>query len=275
MLKRIILAIVICGLAAGSALQAQSPSATLVLRSGERVQGQLVDLGGSDYTMNVNGQERRIRTGDVAAIEYAGGGQLNADWQNKLNNGQPIVVLRNGSVIEGRLSDIKGAGSAQLVVDTNSGQREISAGDVAQIYFSVPPGVAPAASAVATSGAQATQLESGAVSVPGNQGWVDTGLTVRKGQMYNIRTTGQIQLSSDGSDVAQSAGAPSGRKAAGAPLPDALAGALIGRIGNGPAFAIGNQTSISMPANGRLFLGINDDHVSDNSGNFSVVISRQ
>jgi hypothetical protein len=273
MVKRILLASVVCGLVAGNAL-AQSPSATLVLRSGERVQGQLVDLGGRDYTLQVNGQERRIASGDVAAIEYQSGGQLNSEWQSKLNNGQPIVVLRNGSIIEGRLSDIKGAGSAQLVVVTNSGQRELSVGDVAQIYFSVPPGAA-SASAVATSGAQATQLEAGAVSVPGNQSWVDTGIVVRQGQTFNFRTTGQIQLSTDANDVAQSAGAPSGRKAAGAPLPDALAGALIGRVGNGPAFAIGNQTSISMPANGRLFLGINDDHVADNSGNFSVVISRR
>jgi hypothetical protein len=273
MLKRTMLAIFICGLMAGTAL-AQS-SATLVLRSGERIQGQLVDLGGVGYTLQVNGQERRVPSGDVAAIEFQSGGALNADWQNKLNSGQPIIVLRNGSIVEGRLSDIHGAGSAQLTVDTSSGQRELAVGDVAQIYFSVPPGTASASTAVATSGAQATQLESGAVSVPGNQSWVDTGITVRKDQTFNFRTTGQVQLSTDANDVAQSAGAMTGRKAAGSPLPDALAGALIGRIGNGPAFAIGNQTSISMPANGRLFLGINDDHVADNSGNFSVVISRR
>jgi hypothetical protein len=29
-----------------------------------------------------------------------------------------------------------------------------------------------------------------------------------------------------------------------------------------------------MPASGRLFLGINDDVVTDNTGNFSVTISR-
>jgi hypothetical protein len=272
MLKRTILAtLCICGVVMGSAVQAQE-SATLVLRSGERIQGQLVDLGGVGYTLQVNGQERRVPSNDVAAIEFQSGGQLSTDWRNKLSNGQPIIVLKNGQVIEGRLSDIHGAGSAQLTVDTSSGQRELSAGDVAQIYFSMPPGMAGAA--VATSGVQGTALEAGAVSVPANQHWVATGITVRKGQTLNFRTSGEIQLSSDPNDRAQAAGALSQRRATNAALPNAFAGALIGRIGNGQPFAIGNQTSVPMPANGQLFLGINDDEVSDNSGNFSVVISR-
>ena len=272
MLKRTMLAaLCICGLA-GTALLAQE-SATLVLRAGERIQGQLIDLGGVGFTLGVNGQERRIPANDVAAIEFQSGGRLTTDWHNRLSSGQPLIVLKNGQIFEGRLTDIHGAGSSRLTVDTNSGQREISAGEVAQIYFSVPPGMT-APSAVATSGVQGTTLESGAISVPGNQHWVATGITVRKGQILNFRTSGQIQMSTDSNDLAQSAGSTNGRKAKGAPLPDALAGALIGRIGDGPAFAIGNQTSVPMPANGQLFLGINDDEVSDNSGNFSVVINR-
>jgi hypothetical protein len=50
-----------------------------------------------------------------------------------------------------------------------------------------------------------------------------------------------------------------------------LAGALIGRIGNGAPFAVGNQT-ITAPASGVLFLGVNDDQHADNKGNFQVVI---
>ena len=37
---------------------------------------------------------------------------------------------------------------------------------------------------------------------------------------------------------------------------------------------IGNQTTITVPASGLLYLGTNDDNVSDNSGQFQVVISR-
>jgi len=56
-------------------------------------------------------------------------------------------------------------------------------------------------------------------------------------------------------------------------LPAALAGALIGRIDNGQPFGIGDQTSVRMPASGILYLGVNDDNVSDNSGQFQVVVS--
>jgi hypothetical protein len=59
-----------------------------------------------------------------------------------------------------------------------------------------------------------------------------------------------------------------------APLPTSLAGALIGRIGNGRPFGIGNQTSIPAPAAGQLFLGINDGQLDDNSGEFRVEITR-
>ena len=66
-----------------------------------------------------------------------------------------------------------------------------------------------------------------------------------------------------------------GRKAANAPVPNVLAGALIGRIGtNGQPFAIGSGVSVPMPAAGQLFLGINDDGLDDNQGEFRVDITR-
>ena len=69
------------------------------------------------------------------------------------------------------------------------------------------------------------------------------------------------------------AGAISARRADNATIPSIPVGALIGRIGNGQPFVIGDTTNaIDMPVNGRLFLGINDDHVADNSGNFVVKV---
>ena len=61
-----------------------------------------------------------------------------------------------------------------------------------------------------------------------------------------------------------------------APIPTVPVGALIGRVGNGQPFPIGDTTqAFDMPDNGRLFLGVNDDHVADNSGNFVVKIWEQ
>ena len=56
------------------------------------------------------------------------------------------------------------------------------------------------------------------------------------------------------------------------PVPQTGVGALIGRIGNGKAFAIGAGATVSMPAAGRLFIGVNDSELSDNSGTYMVTI---
>ena len=58
MFKRTILAAA-TALALVVSTQAQE-NATLVLRSGEKVTGQLVDMGGVGFTVRVNGQERQI-----------------------------------------------------------------------------------------------------------------------------------------------------------------------------------------------------------------------
>ena len=85
-----------------------------------------------------------------------------------------------------------------------------------------------------------------------------------------FQTTGDVQLSTDASDLAGRPARGRGRLAQSAPLPQALAGALIARIGNGRPFPIGDQTSVTMPAAGQLFLGINDDHLATIRVSFRV-----
>lgn len=102
--------------------------------------------------------------------------------------------------------------------------------------------------------------------------WTDTGITLRAGDVITFNTTGQIQLSDNAQDVAAPAGALSGRNAPDAPITGVLAGALIGRIANYSPMGIGNQTSITAPVGGRLYLGVNDDHLPDNRGEFTVQI---
>ncbi len=112
------------------------------------------------------------------------------------------------------------------------------------------------------------------ITVPANQLWTPTSIRVNQGDRLTLSTTGQIQLRpNDPKDVAISAGSLTQRLAPNSPLPKALAGALIGRIDSGQPFGIGNQTSIVAPASGLLYLGINDDVVSDNSGQFQVTLS--
>jgi len=242
-------------------------SATLTLRSGEKVSGQLVDLGGVGYTIRVAGSERQIPQNDVAVIDFTGAAMTDADWSKF--TGPSVVVLRNGQTVNGSLYDIGGTSPLKLTIRTGDGDREISSTEVARIIIAKPD------NAVGTSGTgiAATPAVPGAIAVAANQPWTSTGLTVRKGQRLNFTTTGEIQLSDDANDISTPDGAKSARYAPNAPMKNVLAGALIGRIGpNGQPFAIGNMPTIVAPASGLLYLGVNDDGFGDNRGNFQVVI---
>jgi len=101
---------------------------------------------------------------------------------------------------------------------------------------------------------------------------VNTGITVRKGQRLSFTTTGNVQLSGDTNDVANADGSKNARYAPNAPMRNVLAGALIGKIGNGQPFAIGNQPVLVAPGTGVLMLSVNDDSFGDNVGNFQVIV---
>jgi len=111
------------------------------------------------------------------------------------------------------------------------------------------------------------------VVVPSNVVWTNTRINVTRGQHLRFEPSGEIRLSFNGEDSARASGATKARHNDSAPIPSAPVGALIGRVGNGQPFSISDTThALDMPANGRLFLGVNDDHVADNSGNFVVKI---
>lgn len=105
--------------------------------------------------------------------------------------------------------------------------------------------------------------------------WTDTGINVEQGDVIVFDVNGTIQMSTDPNDVADPAGARSGRRAAQAPLSRLPAGALIGRINSFTPFGIGNQRSIRASGRGRLYLGVNDDHLADNTGDYEVLITVQ
>ena len=268
MFKRTILALSVAALTFTGVAQAQE-NATLTLRNGDKVTGQLVDLGGVGFTVRVNGAERTIPTNDVAVIDFAGGSMTDADW-NKVTEGSQVIWLKSGQTVSGQLFDIGGTSPLKITFKTASGDREFSSNEIGRIVLARP------SNAVATSGANLQAPTGSGISINPKQAWTATGMTVRKGEVLHFNATGEIQLSGDPNDVATAFGAKSGRKAANAPLPTVLAGALIGRIGaTGQPFAIGSGVPVTMPAAGQLFLGINDDGYEDNQGELRVDITRQ
>jgi hypothetical protein len=113
------------------------------------------------------------------------------------------------------------------------------------------------------------------IRVEGAQPWTDTGLNVRAGDTITFDAQGTVRISNSRNDIAGVGGTLSGRREANAPLPNQVAGALIARIGNSPALFIGNRRSVRAPFSGRLYLGINDDYLDDNSGDFQVTVAVQ
>lgn len=102
--------------------------------------------------------------------------------------------------------------------------------------------------------------------------WTDAAIEVRAGDTLTFDASGSITMSDDGSDTAAPAGSTKGRSAPDAPVLSQLAGGLIMRIDEyGPIF-IGGRRSITAPVSGRVYLGVNDDHLPDNRGEFTVTV---
>ena len=112
MLKRTMSALAIAAMASVGVAQAQE-NATLTLKSGERISGQLIDMGGVGFTIKVNNEDRRIPTGDVAIIDFTGGRMTNDDW-NRVSSGATVTWLRNGQTVTGQLYDISGTTPAGI-----------------------------------------------------------------------------------------------------------------------------------------------------------------
>lgn len=243
-------------------------SAVIVTRDGERVRGSLIDMNARGFEVSVNGTSRWFRPGDLAGISF--GGDITDEQFNVVSAGNAVVVLRGGQRVTGELYDISGRSPLNIVVRNSGGERELKSNDIARIIFARPggPAVVDPTPDTGTGGGPG-------LVVAANRQWTPTNITVRRGETVTFESTGQIRLSGDQRDLATINGSLNQRYAAGSPLPEFLAGALIGRIGNGQPFAIGGQTSIEMPASGILYLGINDDNVSDNAGQFNVVVTRR
>ena len=122
-----------------------------------------------------------------------------------------------------------------------------------------------------TSGAAAAGSQ--AVRVNAQQRWTDGMIDVRAGDTLTFNASGSITMSEDNADTAAPAGSTRGRRAPDAPVLNQLAGGLIMRIDEyGPIF-IGNRTTITAPVSGRIYLGVNDDHLADNRGEFMVTVN--
>ncbi len=277
---------VLVGMLALGAAEAFAQSATVVMRNGDRVQAEVRDMS-RVFSLRVNGQPRQVPLGDIVLFDFTGNGRdISAEELSRANAANGYVVMKNGETFNASLKDLMG--DPLIALFTNGRRANLS--EVARIYLgsvaNVPgfptlsatnPAVTPpmpeAPPSVRGRDRSDAPRNARTVVVPSNVQWTNTGFNVSRGQFLRFEPSGEIRLSTNGEDIARPAGALNARHADRAPIPSIPAGALIGRVGNGQPFSIGDTTNaFDMPANGRLFLGVNDDHVDDNSGNYVVKV---
>jgi len=127
------------------------------------------------------------------------------------------------------------------------------------------------------------------IVILGNVDWTDTGLEVKEDQDIYFSAQKQISLQR-GNPMAWCGPDGMDRKTMQQPISDRNIGALIGKVvwlisievdeETGEEirheiiekFYIGSADQVRMPISGRLFLGINENVVGDNSGEFEVII---
>ena len=110
------------------------------------------------------------------------------------------------------------------------------------------------------------------IMVVANAAWTDTGIDVTSGQSIYLEAKGEIRWGPN-----RRAG-PNGEENSpnnpARPMPNRPGAALIGRVGtsNDYFFVGDDRGAIRVRSSGRLFLGINDDYLQDNTGYFRVIV---
>src|SRR5262245_43562610 len=182
------------------------------------------------------------------------------------------IVLRDGRRVQGQLIGVRDG------VIEFEGQRGFLGGrerlrinreDVARIELDEERGdqYGGGSSTGRPSGLREREVNVGAASA-----WSDTGIMVRSGQSVYFRASGKVRWGPGRQDGPE--GEHNSPRQQGRPIPSRPAAGLIGRVGDSnDVFFIGDETgAIRMRESGRLFLGINDDMLGDNSGAFRVTV---
>ena len=150
-----------------------------------------------------------------------------------------------------------------------------------------PGGLAPQDQTPATDGPTVKK-----VTVPADAGWVDTGVDVGPGEELIFRAAGEVSLQRGNPDAGCG---PGGLDVITVeqPVPNENLGALIGRVAQLVStrtdedsgmeirdeifvlFFIGPERTVTIPVKGRLYLGLNENVLKDNAGEFTVLVSRR
>ena len=179
------------------------------------------------------------------------------------------LILRDGRRIQGQLISFQN-GVVEFQEAGFGGQRgrinrdEIMGIEFGRVERDEPPQT--------FQGGRPRGLREKQIMVVANAAWSDTGVDVTSGQSIYLEASGEIRWGPNrraGPSGEQSSPYNSAR-----PMPNRPGAALIGRIGtSSDYFFVGDDRgAIRVRGSGRLFLGINDDYLQDNTGYFRVIV---
>lgn len=108
--------------------------------------------------------------------------------------------------------------------------------------------------------------------VAANVAWTDTGIEVSAGQNVYFEAQGEIRWGPG--RRANPSGEQNSPNNPARPMPNRPGASLIGKVGNSSdLFFVGDESgAFRMRTSGKLFLGINDDALQDNTGYFRVIV---
>jgi hypothetical protein len=195
----------------------------------------------------------------------------------ELGSSREFTADRNGRLFltanRGSFADARGAFDVQV-------RRERSAGSRDTDDFDRSTGIRSRNRFPGSPGRGSGRAERD-IDVPGNSRGIDAGFDVRAGDQITFTASGTIVAGQRAGTVGPEGGRSSGFGSiiGTRPVPNAGVGALIGYIRmldgqNSQPFFIGSSLTWTAPADGRLYLLVNDDNYNDNSGGFLVQIRR-
>jgi hypothetical protein len=250
---------------------------TIRMKDGQVIRGQIVSFRDQQFTVLIGSGARGRRSRvtvymeDVDSIEFdsAGGAETSSNAGDD-NSSAPVETSRTQAPAQSpRQTDsrqttrppVLGNGDTGSPVPSNTGRSNNGAGTTS-------------ATQTAAGGAGNSPFFPVRVRVHADNtanGWTDSGLMVRKGQRLRVSATGRVSLGQGNFST------PTG-------LPRLVdteklmrnepTGELIAVIGddNDEFIPIGAGREFYAPRDGRLFLGVNEGNLADNTGSYDALI---
>jgi hypothetical protein len=188
-----------------------------------------------------------------------------------------VLVLRNGTRVQGELITVRN-GVIEFEEQRSGGRGRVLRVDREEVVrieldrYGGDGGWPGGGGGDVGGGNRPPGMRERVVNVGASVQWNDTGIDVRSGQTLFFNASGQVRWGRDRRDGPE--GENNSPDNPGRPMPNRPGAALIGRVGGSDdAFFIGGSNGgIRVRSGGRLYLGINDEVLTDNSGAFRVTV---